>query len=145
MASTNSSTYAALLARNTSGTGKSNASVSFYDTLVTIPAGAAAEDTVNLFTIPAGVTIDPTSISLYAEDPGTTLTVDIGFSDNPDSLVDGLDVAAGGFFLGSAAPGVDFLTGSARTEAGVCYMTFATLATVTTGKKIRVRMRGTGV
>lgn len=144
MPSFNSSTYADLLARNIDSTGKSNGSVFFYDTLFTIPAGLAAADTVNLFTVPAGVTINPASISIYAEDPGTTLTVDIGFSD-ADSLVDGLDVSAGGFFLGSAAPGVDFLTGSALTATATCVMTIATLASVTTGKKLRIRMMGTGV
>ena len=145
MASTNSSTYAALVARTTGSTGKNNAEVFFYDTTVTIPTGAAASDTVNLFKVPAGVAINPASISIYAEDPGTTLTVDIGFAGDPDSLVDGLDISAGGFFLGSAAPGVDFLTGAALTTAADCILTFATLNTVTAGKTFRVRAYGTGV
>lgn len=113
------------------------------DVLVTLASDAAASDVVNLVKVPAGMRLLPEKIKIYAEDPGTTLTVDIGDDDDTDAAdadryVDGLDISAGGAFVGSASPGVGLLARYTLQKQCWITMTYATADTLTTGAKIRV-------
>lgn len=76
---------------------------------------------------------------VVCEDPGTTLTLDIGWAGNPDGLCDGLDVSAGGSFDLESATGVYGLDPVASAgEALLC--TFATVSTLTADAQIRFKI-----
>ena len=115
------------------------------DTLVTISATAAAADVVRLVKVPAGYRLLPEYVRIYAEDPGTTLTVDIGDDDattavDADRYVDGLDISAGGTFVGSTAPGVGLFARYTLQAQSWITLTYATASALTSGAKIRVSL-----
>lgn len=104
-----------------------------------IPAGAAAADTVNLVSLHPGQYIVPSLCWVECENPGTTLTLDIGDTDDttaadPDRYVDGLNVSAGGGFAWTAADGVHTLTPYVIQKECVLQATLATAASLTTGQ-----------
>ena len=49
-----------------------------------------AADIINLAILPRGAKVIPSLSRVVCEDPGTALTVDIGFASNDDALADGL-------------------------------------------------------
>jgi hypothetical protein len=56
----------------------------------------AANDTIQLFDLPAGSVIIPALCWVTCADPGTTLTLDIGDAADPDRYADGIVLSAGG-------------------------------------------------
>lgn len=103
-----------------------------------IPSGAAANDLVNLIPLNPGQFIVPHLCWIECDNPGTTLTLDIGDTDDttaadPDRYVDGLNVAAGGGFAWTGADGVHTLTPYTIQKECVLQAKLATAATLTTG------------
>lgn len=56
----------------------------------------AANDTIQLFDLPAGAEIVPQLSHATCADPGTTLTLDIGDAGNTDRYADGIVLNSGG-------------------------------------------------
>lgn len=55
-----------------------------------------ANDTIQLFDLPAGAVIVPQDSDVTCLDPGTTLTLDIGDAADTDRYADGIVMSAGG-------------------------------------------------
>lgn len=69
----------------------------------TLAGTEAAADTINLCLLPAGaIPLPELSSVVLSGDPGTTLTLDIGTSANPDGWADGMVLSAGGQVLATA-------------------------------------------
>lgn len=67
----------------------------------------AAADIVLLGILPVGAIVIPGLSYVFSADPGTTLTVDIGYEDDRDAFGDGLVLSSGGqinFLTSSPAP-----------------------------------------
>ena len=94
-------------------------------------AGAAA-DIIELCYLPVGAIPIPGLSFVDAEDCGTTLTLDVGWAENPDGWADGIDIAAAGkvqFTTGTQLP--SNLVAEAIPSA-LIYATVATSGTPTT-------------
>ena len=109
---------------------------------VTFAGTEAAADIVNLCQLPAGVVPVPhLSSVIVTDDPGTTLTVDIGTATDPDGWCDGADVAALGVVncCSAAVPAwastVTTLSGDTGADDGLVtvYATWATVGTPAAG------------
>lgn len=62
----------------------------------TLLSTEAANDTIQLFDLPAGCVIIPNLCSVTCADPGTTLTLDIGDALDTDRYADDIVLSAGG-------------------------------------------------
>lgn len=107
-----------------------------------IPSGAAATETVALCRLNPGEYIVPGSSYLICDNPGTTLTIDIGDNDtadgtiaaDPDRWADGIVASAGGGFSFASAPGVATLAPTEVVDDDVVVNAkLATAASLTTG------------
>jgi hypothetical protein len=103
--------------------------------LVTIPAGLAATDIINLIKLPSRAKVVPHLSKLVAENPGTALIIDVGDSEDADRYIDGLDISAGGTFDWTG--GDAGLNPFVLTEEGWIAVTVATATSLTTGQEIR--------
>lgn len=68
-----------------------------------------ANDIINLAILPVGAILVPALCSVLCADPGTTLTLDVGYADNPDAYADGIVLSSGGrveFTSGTAPSGM---------------------------------------
>jgi hypothetical protein len=66
---------------------------------VTIPSTLAVNDILNIIPaglLPIGAVVVPQLCSVTLADPGTTLTLDIGYAADPDAYADGITLSAGG-------------------------------------------------
>lgn len=130
-----------------------NAKQRTYYITWTIAAGSAA-DTINILRLPKGFTLDCADSSVVLQDPGTTLTFDIGDNDllgvgaaaDPDRYADALAVSAGGnvgFASALATFGVaatrPYKTGS---ECDLI-VTYDSVNTLTTTAQVLFRITGT--
>lgn len=71
--------------------------VEFAHIPYTLAGTEAANDTINLFLLPADAIPLPSLSSVTCSaDPGTTLTLDIGSAENPDGFADGITLSSGG-------------------------------------------------
>lgn len=96
----------------------------------------SAADTINLVELPTGCLIDPSRSFLQVENPGTTLTVDVGFPSNTDSLTPTiLTVSAGGKFMLDEAGAASLVTVAAGDE--LISITVVSEASLTAGQVIR--------
>jgi len=70
-----------------------------------LAATEAAADTINLVKLKAGARVIPSLCRIVCEDPGTALSLDVGFASNPDALCDGaaLTTAHDVSFTGAAS------------------------------------------
>jgi hypothetical protein len=95
----------------------------------------AANDTFNLCYLPKGAVVARGNSYVSCVDPGTTLTLDIGTSSNPDVYADGIDLAAGKTVaFGSTLAGAEAdLAFAATTDNTPVIVTIASAGTVTTG------------
>jgi hypothetical protein len=101
-------------------------------------ATEAANDIINLCILPAGAILLPGLSFVDCEDPGTTLTADIGYASNPDALADGITLSNGGhvLFTSGTMPS-DALVPAALAAADIAiYATVATASTLTAAKKV---------
>lgn len=65
-----------------------------------------ANDVINLAKLPVGSIVIPALCSVHCADPGTTLTLDVGYAANPDAYADGITLSSGGHinFVSGTAP-----------------------------------------
>lgn len=84
----------------------------------------AANDTIQLFDLPAGCVIIPQLSSVTCADPGTTLTLDIGDATDPDRYADGIVLSAGG--------NVNFASGTLPAAVVTPYLPTATSRVIAT-------------
>lgn len=69
----------------------------FAQATVTVPSTLAANDILNLVTLPAGAQVVPSQCEAICHaDPGTALVLDIGTAANADLFSDGLTLSSGG-------------------------------------------------
>ena len=140
MASINSDIY---VVQNTepapAGYGSQNgASFAYYDATIAVEASFdAANDTANLFVVPAGYRAVPNLWHIDCEALGTTATLHIGTTDDPDCIAASIDVHESKSV--AATGGVEWLTPTTTTKATTFIATLATATGLNTGKKIVIR------
>ena len=157
MADSNSDLIAAKLAART---GLANGIVNgddaggiltIYNVEVACGASVAANDTFQLIDLPPGAVIVPELSSITASgDPGTTLTIDVGDSGDPDRYCDGANLgalsAAGVVqFLAPAIPAAVLTPYRNNEDVTRIYATAATVGTnsaVTLKFSIVARIKG---
>ena len=113
---------------------------SFVHYEATIAVGTsfgAAKDTANLFVVPAGYRAVPSLWKIACEALGSTATLDIGTTADPDSIAVGVDVHAATSV--NAYGGVEWLTPTTTTKATTFIATLASAASLTAGAKIVIR------
>lgn len=93
------------------------------DILTLIPAGL----------LPIGAVVVPQLSSVTCSDPGTTLTLDIGYAANPDAYADGIVLSAGGQIAFTSGTLPAAVTTPVRIEgaADAIYATVMTASTIT--------------
>jgi hypothetical protein len=102
----------------------------------TLVGTEAANDIINITRLPLGAVVVPSLCSVTAEDPGTTLTLDIGTAENPDGLADGIVLSSGGqVAFTSATMPADALT-QTRLASQLVYATVASAASLTANAKL---------
>lgn len=118
-------------------------SLQFADAVVTLAGDEVATNVITLCELPPGAIIYPEHSLFYTEtDAGTTLTVDVGDSVDPDRYADGSDIAALGAvnFITAAVPdgakNRHELTSTTRTVT----LTVATAASLSAGAKVHVKL-----
>lgn len=119
------------------------ASFAYYE--ATIAVGASfdeANDTANLFVVPAGYRAVPNLWNITCEALGTTATLHIGTAADPDCIAKSIDVHAAKSVHAAdvhAYNGVEWLTPTTTTKATTFIATLASAASLTAGKKIVIR------
>ena len=113
-----------------------NGKLTFATANVTIPSTTAANDILNIIPaglLPIGAVVVPQLCSVTSADPGTTLTLDIGFAANPDAYADGITLSAGGqiAFTSGTLPAAVTTPVRIETAADAIYATVMTAATIT--------------
>ena len=115
------------------------ANFAYYDTTIAVGSSfGEANDTANLFIVPAGYRAVPSLWNITCEDLGTTATLHIGTTADPDSIAKSVDVHAAKW-VGAAYGGVEWLTPTTTTKATTFIATLASAASLTAGKKIVIR------
>lgn len=74
--------------------------------LVTLAGTEAANDIINLARLKPGAVVLPSESRIICEDPGTALTLDIGFASNDDALCDGAALTTAHDVTFTGAPSV---------------------------------------
>ena len=97
----------------------------------------AANDTANLFIVPAGYRAVPNLWHIDCEALGTTATLHIGTAADADCIAASVDVHAAASV--DATGGVQWLTPATTTATTTFIATLATAASLTAGKKIVIR------
>ena len=114
------------------------ASFAYYDATIAVADNFdAANDTANLFIVPAGYRAVPNLWHIDCEDLGTTATLHIGTAADPDCIAASVDVKDAASV--DATGGVEWLTPTTTTKATTFIATLATAASLTAGKKIVIR------
>ena len=114
------------------------ASFAYYDATIAVAGDFdAANDTANLFVVPAGYRAVPNLWHIDCEALGTTATLHIGTTDDADSIAASVDVHAAASV--DATGGVEWLTPTTTTEATTFIATLASATEVTAGKKVVIR------
>lgn len=108
--------------------------VLFAQAKITLAGTETVADTMQLCDIPPGCILDPDKSNVVCQDPGTTLTLDIGYAANPDGMADGIVLSAGGKieFVSTGMP-ADALTPFRTTEQTRIYATVMSANTLTAG------------
>lgn len=140
MASINSDTY---VAQNTepapAGYGSQiGANFAYYDATIAVAGDFdAANDTANLFVVPAGYRAVPNLWHIDCEALGTTATLHIGTTDDADCIAASVDVHAATSV--DATGGVEWLTPATTTKTTTFIATLASATSLTAGKKVVIR------
>ena len=114
------------------------ASFAYYDATIAVAGDFdAADDTANLFVVPAGYRAVPNLWHIDCEDLGTTATLHIGTTDDPDCIAASINVASARSTY--ATGGVEWLTPTTTTKATTFIATLASAASLTADKKIVIR------
>lgn len=105
-----------------------------FKALYTLVGTEAANDTIQVIDLPAGATLDPENLKVTCADPGTTLTMDIGDSANPDRYADGITLSNGGQIAATSGTMPEAVaTPYVTTAKSRVYATVASAATLTAG------------
>ena len=94
---------------NTSRLAESNINsgeVEFATIAYPLTGTEAANDIINLASLPPGSILLPQLCSVFSADPGTTLTLDVGTAADPDGAADGIVLSNGGFVAFTSVTGV---------------------------------------
>ena len=140
MASINSDTY---VAQNTepapAGYGSQiGANFAYYDATIAVAGDFdAANDTANLFVVPAGYRAVPNLWHIDCEALGSTATLHIGTTDDADCIAASVDVHAAASV--NATGGVEWLTPATTTKTTTFIATLASATSLTAGKKVVIR------
>jgi len=114
------------------------ASFAYYDATIAVEASFdAANDTANLFIVPAGYRAVPNLWHIDCEALGTTATLHIGTAADADCIAASVDVHAAASV--DATGGVEWLKPTTTTKATTFIATLATADTLTAGKKVVIR------
>ena len=114
------------------------ASFAYYDATIAVAASfGAANDTANLFVVPAGYRAVPNQWHIDCEALGTTATLHIGTAADADCIAASVDVHAAASV--DATGGVQWLTPATTTATTTFIATLASATSVTAGKKIVIR------
>ena len=114
------------------------ASFAYYDATIAVEDSFdAANDTANLFVVPAGYRAVPNLWHVDCEALGKTATLHIGTTADPDCIAVSVNVASAATL--HATGGVEWLTPATTTEATTFIATLATAADLTAGKKVVIR------
>jgi len=114
------------------------ASFAYYDATIAVATSFdEANDTANLFTVPAGYRAVPNLWHIDCEALGTTATLHIGTAADADCIAASVDVHAAASV--DATGGVEWLTPTTTTKATTFIATLASATAVTAGKKIVIR------
>ena len=97
----------------------------------------AANDTANLFIVPAGYRAVPNLWHIDCEALGTTATLHIGTAADADCIAASVDVHAAASV--NATGGVEWLTPTTTTATTTFIATLASATSLTAGKKIVIR------
>lgn len=100
-----------------------------------------ADDIINLIRLKAGAVVVPSLSRIVCEDPGTALTLDIGFASNADALCDGaaLTTAHDVSWTGAAsvtAVAAQYVPAAIASGDELIYATVKTATTLTAGAKL---------
>lgn len=117
-------------------TGKSQKASALY----TLPANLVAGDIIRIAKLPSTAEVDCFESSIFCEDPGTTLTLDIGDDADADRYSDNLALASGGHYRFSASSGDQNLNPHRLTEDAWINATVVASSTLTAGNKVRFRL-----
>lgn len=110
----------------------------YMQATVTIPSTLAANDIIEIGTLPLGARVLPALCQFVCHaDPGTTLTLDVGTTADPDAYADGSVLSAGGLvnFVTAAIP-AGVLTPTTLDASTLVYATVASANTITNNSKI---------
>jgi len=114
------------------------ASFAYYDaTIAVADSFDAANDTANLFVVPAGYRAVPNLWHIDCEALGKTATLHIGTAADADCIAASVDVHLAASV--DATGGVEWLTPTTTTKATTFIATLATAEELTAGKKIVIR------
>lgn len=103
---------------------------------VTLTSATAAADILNIIPaglLPEGAVVVPQLSSVTCSDPGTTLTLDVGYAANPDAYADGIVLSAGGqiAFTSGTKPAAVATPNRIVDEDDAIYATVASADTIT--------------
>ena len=114
------------------------ASFAYYDATIAVGTSfSAANDTANLFVVPAGYRAVPNLWHINCEALGKTATLHIGTAADADCIAKSIDVHAATSV--HTTNGVEMLTPATTTKATTFIATLATAEDLTAGKKIVIR------
>lgn len=107
----------------------------------TLVGTEAANDIINLIRLKAGAVVIPSECRIVCEDPGTALTIDVGFASNDDALCDGAALTTAHDVSFTGAPSVTAVAAQyvpAALAAGdeVIFATVKTATSLTAGAKL---------
>ena len=114
------------------------ASFAYYEaTIAVADSFDEANDTANLFTVPAGYRAALNLWSITCEALGTTAKIHIGTAADPDCIAVSVDVHEAKTV--GATGGVEWLTPTTTTKATTFIATLESAVSLTAGKKIVIR------
>lgn len=118
--------------------------VQFADAHYVFAGTEAAGDTLNLVKLPANSKLIPQLSSLYADDPGTVMTVNWGVGDSgatTGSIATSMDIKAGGAFtFADGTAGTELVSPTLQTAEYDVTLTVVTASGVTEGADLIARI-----
>jgi len=105
----------------------------------TLVGTEAANDIINLVQLKEGAVVYPSSSRVVCEDPGTALTIDIGFASNDDALTDGLALTTAHdltFTAGGTATAQQYVPVALAHADRLIFATVKTATALTAGAKL---------
>ena len=109
----------------------------------TLVGTEAANDIINLVRLKAGAVVLPSECRIVCEDPGTALTIDVGFASNDDALCDGAALTTAHDVTFTTAASVtavaqQYVPAPLATGDEVIFATVRTATSLTAGAKLLI-------